>query len=504
MKTKSFLGKLCLMAIILSIPWFTNAQVTPPATPPPAPATTPAPAVRVRPVAGPRVPPVPLRPDVKVEHVMTIGPKALRLVQNPITGDMWYINFDGDVYMVKNFDTKQAVSKKVLTFQDHGIKPLQGIAFLKNTLFLSGNFTTNNGIDNHGRLVRYDMTNPDKPVMSVVFNTVAYGTNIGTFDHGWNALKVSLDGKYLFVNSGSRTDHGEVQDKGGKWPNARIGALTARIFRIPIDAKDLLLPDDEAKLKAAGYIYAEGIRNAYDMNFDGKGQLFAVSNSPDYDMPEDMFWIREGHHYGFPWMAGGIEMPQQYPDWQPDPKTDPFIPRTSTAWTRRFFHNDPDYPKIPEGVKFTPSVQNLGPDANEYRGHSGKVLDGDQTGQTISGFTPHASPLGLVFDTKNILAKDYKGHGFVIRYSKGDMFGAFSKEGGDMLTLDMEYNKLVDNYFMKVNRIAEGFKEASGAILVKNNIYVIEYGGANGGDIWKVILPLDKKATPVTKAVVKK
>ena len=34
--------------------------------------------------------------------------------------------------------------------------------------------------------------------------------------------------------------------------------------------------DIRAKLKAAGYLYAEGIRNAYDMAFDGAGNLFGV------------------------------------------------------------------------------------------------------------------------------------------------------------------------------------------------------------------------------------
>ena len=92
-----------------------------------------------------------------------------------------------------------------------------------------------------------------------------------------------------------------------------------------------------AKLKADGYIYAEGIRNAYDMAFDGNGNLFAVSNSPDYDMPEDMFWIRQKHHYGFPWIMGGIENPQQYPDWKPDPDTDPFIPKSISFMAGKIF-----------------------------------------------------------------------------------------------------------------------------------------------------------------------
>src|SRR4028118_31829 len=96
---------------------------------------------------------------------------------------------------------------------------------------------------------------------------------------------------------------------------------------------------------------------------------------------------------------GGVENPQQNPDWEPNPETDPFIPKFAHAWAVRYFRNDPDFPKKPANVKFTPSVQNHGPVANEYRDRkTGKVMDGDSTGVTVGTFTPHASPLGLFFE----------------------------------------------------------------------------------------------------------
>lgn len=437
------------------------------------------------------VPPKALRPDIQIEHVMAVAPKSVRILYDESTGNAYFTCYDGEVYRIKGLTGKNPTAEKILTVEDHGIPRLQGGAVYRNTLFLTGNTKVNNGLGNKGRMVRYDLKTEGKPAMSVVFNTVEYGTNRTVFDHGWNALEISPDGKYIFVNSGARTDHGEVQDNNGAWPNARNGALTSRIFRFPIDAKDLLLPDDEAKLKADGYIYAEGIRNAYDLGFDGAGNLFAVSNSSDYDQNEDMFWVRQGHHYGFPWVIGGIENPQQYPDWIPDPDTDPFIPRSAHAWAVRYFRNDPDFPKVPAGVKFTPGVQNLGPDANEYRGHSGKILDGDQTGVTTSTFTPHSSPLALFFDRKNVLGKDLKGDGFTIRYSLGarsSLMKPFTDEGADMLHLELSYNKLSDNYFVKTTRIVEGFNAATDAVLIGNTAYVIEYG-ANGGNIWRIIFP---------------
>ncbi|KAA9355327.1 cytochrome c class I [Larkinella humicola] len=443
------------------------------------------------------IPPTALRPDIKVEHFMTVGPEAVRLIQHPGTGDIYYTTFTGDVFRVK-LNGQPPVAEKVFSAEDHGITRLQGAAFLKNTLFLAGNISVNDNKGTKGRMVRYDLASGEKPELTVVFNTVEYGTNKTTFDHGWNALEISPDQKYIYVNTGARTDHGEVQDNGGVYPNARDNALTAKIFRFPVDAKNLELPNDEAKLKADGYIYAEGIRNAYDMAFDGDGRLFAVSNSGDYDHAEDMFWVQKGHHYGFPWVMGGIDNPQQNPDWQPDPEKDPFLSKFAHAWLMRYFRNDPEFPKKPAGVKFTGPVLNMGPDANEYRDRAtGVVMDGDTTGVPVGTFNAHSSPLALFFDTRNVLADDLKGDGFVIRYSgprrNSTAINPLKKQGRDLLHLDLTYNKTTDNYSVKTTRLVDGFTEPTDALLVGNTVYVIEYGG-KGGNLWKITLPADPKA----------
>lgn len=440
-------------------------------------------------------PPKALRPDITVEHLMTTDSLAVRLLRHPLTGDVYYTTFDGNVFQIKNFNTKNAVSKKILTVKDHGITRLQGAEFVKNQLFLCGNVDDTAKKATGGRMVKFETDTAGSKNMTVIFNTVMYGTNKTIYDHGWNALAASADGKYIYVNSGARTDHGEVQDNGGLYPGARDNALTSKVFRFPTDTKDLMLTDDEEWLKQNGYIYSEGIRNAYDMAFDPSGNLFAVSNSSDYDNPEDMFWLRENHHYGFPWVMGGIENPQQFPDWQPDPKTDKFINEFSHSWRVRYFRNDTTFPKIPEGVKFTPGVQNIGPDANEYRGHTGKVLDGDLTGVTVSTFTPHCSPLGLFFDNKKALSDEFNGDGFVIRYTlgaRGNMMRQFTMQGSDLLHLKMAYDPATDNYFVKTTRLVDSFVEPVDAIMIGSDVFVIEYGGKQG-NIWKISLPSKQK-----------
>jgi glucose/arabinose dehydrogenase len=438
--------------------------------------------------------PVSLRSDVLVEKVMDIGKLGVRLLKNEKTGEFWYSTFDGNVFKISNFDTPKATEHQVFSADDHGITRLQGAAFLNNTLFLCGNISANGGKGTKGRMVKYDLSK-SKPQLTEVFNTVEYGTNATTFDHGWNALVISKDKKFIYVNSGARTDHGEVQDNKGAYPDARDNALTANVFRFPVNAENILLTTDEAKLKADGYLYAQGIRNAYDMTFDGKGNLFGVVHSGDYDQSEEMFWIRQGHHYGFPWQMSGIENPQQYPTWVPDPAKDPFISPGAHAWVVKYFRNDPNFPKIPDGVKFSAGVQNLGPDANEYRDiATGKIVDGDITGKAVSTFNAHSVPLGLVFDTKNALSNEFSGDGFVFRYGGGsDRPGTnlLRKTGKDLMHLDMSYNAAADNYYMKTTTIVNNFNAPVDAIMIDNKIYVMEHGTANseGGRIWKITLP---------------
>ena len=434
-------------------------------------------------------PPTALRPDIKIEHLMFVAPLAVRILEHPETHDLWYTTFDGDVFQVKELNTKQPTSKKIYSVADHGIQVLQGAVFLKDTLFLCGNVYSKDKRSTSGRMVRIEPGDSGQYKMNVVFTTVEYGANKTIYDHGWNAMALSPDSKYIYVNSGARTDHGEVQDNGGIYPNARDNSLTAKIFRFPVGAKELILTDDERKLKMEGFIYAEGIRNAYDLAFDSDENLFAVSNSADYDYPEDMFWIRSGHHYGFPWIMGGLENPQQYKDWQPDAENDPFINKASHSWRTKYYYNDTGFPRPPAGIKFYPGVQNLGPDANEYRGHSGKIQDGDQTGVTVSTFTAHCSPLGLFFDTRSILSNDLKGDGFVIRYTSGAssvLMKPFTDQGADLLHLQLNYDSTYNNFFVRTVRVVEGFDQPVDAVLVGNVAYVIEYGGSRG-NIWKII-----------------
>ena len=199
------------------------------------------------------------------------------------------------------------------------------------------------------------------------------------YDHLYNGIVVSPDGQWIYINGGSRTEHGEVEDNGGAFPNTRDVALTSRILRLPTSAAELVLPNDEAALTAQGLIFARGTRNAYDMAFAPNGDLFAIDNGPDADYPDELNWIREGLHYGFPWRFGTQDNPQQFANY--DPTKDLHLQSGFYATDNGLYHNDPDFPQPPG--EFTDPVVNLGPDAMKYRGDDGKEYDADIQGDAL-------------------------------------------------------------------------------------------------------------------------
>ena len=150
------------------------------------------------------------------------GSASIRIAKDPRTNDLYYSKFNGDIYRVTvRPGNGTSTSTKVYGAANHGIADsAQGMAIGPGgTIYLVGNFTTDGGNRTFARIVKGVPGSTGERVWSVLAQTEAYPRSLTAFDHVFNGIIVSSDGNWIFVNSGSRTDHGEVQDVGGLFPN---------------------------------------------------------------------------------------------------------------------------------------------------------------------------------------------------------------------------------------------------------------------------------------------
>lgn len=466
-------------------------QATPAPTPTAVPAPTTAPATSA-PTNTPRVivtsqpipqGPVLLRSDITLRKVVSRGGGDIRLVQNPKDQKVYLLNPTGGVYKVTLTDPGKvdlvAATGEIFV---NGVTP-SGMAFGPDgALYVVGNIVVMN-ISNQAIVQKGILNSSGKYDWSNLAHTEPYPLSGTNFDHLYNGIVVSPDGKYVYVNAGSRSDHGEVETNKGVWPDTREVPLTSAIMRIPTDSTSLELPNDEAKLKAQGLLFADGTRNSYDPAFAPNGDLFAGENGPDADYPDEFNWLREGLHYGFPWRFGNQDLPQASSSTY-DPTTDKHLHNDFVAVSSGTYQNDPTFPKPP--MAFTDPIPNSGPDGVQFRADDGTAHDVGTEGGVTYSFTPHRSPLGLVFVADNtnmptdLQGSDNKLSGFILSW--GAAGGTLTDRGLDLLHIVL--TKSGDNYTMTSEQVARAFKNPIDAVLIDNHLYVLEFG--DGAAIWEL------------------
>jgi hypothetical protein len=427
--------------------------------------------------------PVPLAPNVDVQRLATVAGGTARVVHEATSGALYTLTTGGDVY---RYVPPYASGVRVASAAEHGLADnVQGLAIdATGTLFVVANPTS--GVNETGMIKRGTPDGNGGFTWTTVAQTASFVRSGTNFDHHMNGIVVSPDGASLFVNHGSRTEHGEVESNGGAAPGLREIPLTSVILRVPASASGLVLPNDEAALRASGVLYADGVRNSFDLAFDAAGRLYAAENSGDRDDSDELNWVREGHHYGFPWRMGTHDTPQRFPGYDPD--ADPLLNPASAGYMLGAFHDDPSYPPPPAGVTFTDPVRNVGPDADLYRDEStGALVDGSAAGVPATTFTPHRSPLGLTFDVASTLPGPFSGDGFVLSWTDGDpaspgaspLLAPFGDAAQDLLHLDF-----LDPTTVSATRIVAGFEGPMDAVLVGRTMYVVEIGASSG--LWAV------------------
>jgi glucose/arabinose dehydrogenase len=427
--------------------------------------------------------PVSLRSDIKIRKLLETGGGFVRLKLDPSTKTIYYMDAKVNIYRLSIQPGAGSKGDLVYTQNDLGVDPkwvTSGMAFGKDgTLYVLGNIGEETLT--HAVIRKGVPEALGKRIWTTLASTEPYPKSNTQFDHIFNGIVVSPDGKYIYINSGSRTDHGEVQAAKGAFPDTREVPLTAGIFRIPTNADDQLLPNDYQQLKAKGYEFARGTRNSYDPAFAPNGDLIAGDNGPDADYPDELNWLREGRHYGFPWRLGNVDNPQRFANY--DSSKDGRLQPDFFAVKSGFYQNDLTYPPAPEGVAFTDPIANLGPDGAETREADGSEKYLGDLGEPAYTFTPHRSPLGLVFDAAGAVGGDLRGDAFILSW--GAAAGNLADQGRDLL--DLKLAKAGDNYQAKMTQLVVGFDYPVDGALLGNKIYVLDYGGK--GSIWEVTLP---------------
>ena len=438
--------------------------------------TTPRAIVETQPISDG---PVLLRTGISLRSIAKVDAGSIKLALHPQTGDLYILSPSSGLLRLK-MDQSSQVEKVANTGDMVGDAILSGMAFGPDgTLFVVAN-RTEKRIYNQA-IIRTGSANADG---SFSWKTLAqsepYPLSDTPFDHRFSGIVVSPDGKTVYVSSGSRTDHGEVESNSYNFQDTREVALTAKIFRIPADAENLTLANDAEALKTEGLIFAWGTRNAYDMAFAPNGDLFGIDNGPDADYPDELNWLREGNHYGFPWRFGDQDNPQQFPDYTSvgDKRLSPDF----TAVKSGTYRTDPTFPPAPG--EFTAPVANLGPDAVQYRADDGSEQNAAKEGKPLYTFTPHRSPLGLVFSTSPKMPADFRGNEStfgVFILSWGAAGGTLTDKGQDLLYLQL--TKRGDNYETTAMQIARDFKNPIDSVLIENRLYILEFGT---GTIWEL------------------
>ncbi len=423
--------------------------------------------------------PVILHRGISLRKLVNVGPGSIKLALNPLDGQLYFLNPGAGIFRVQPTGPAEAV-QLVSTGAFQGNSPTGMTIGPDGALYVVLNAAVGSN-QTQAIILRGVNWASGKIDWHTLASTEPYPLSNTPFDHQFNGITVSPDNRWVIVNSGSRTDHGEVESNNGSFADTREVPLTAKIFRLPAYAVDLVLPNDAGALAAMGVIYASGTRNSYDPQFAPNGDLFAGDNGPDADYPDELNWLREGRHYGFPWRFGDQDNPQRFPGY--NAAADKRLQPDFTAVQIGAYHNDPDYPPPPG--PFTDPAANLGPAAAQYRADDGSQHDAAAEGRPLLTFTPHRSPLGLVFTTDTRMPPDLAGDdrtlsAFILSW--GAAGGTLTDKGQDLLHLSL--TRRGDAYFASTTQIAREFKNPIDAVMIENRLYVLEFSG--DAAIWEL------------------
>jgi glucose/arabinose dehydrogenase len=443
------------------------------------------------------------RADIKARVVASGIGSAVRIARSPSSGSVYVLDINGGIHRIDSLATgarttvvpsnanpsvlEQATNARGLL----DFRTVQGMAFgLDGKLYV----VANSGSSSNVAVILRGTPSGAAWTWQEVARTAAYANSGTPFDHQWSGIvvgrEVGID--YLYVNSGSRTDHGELQSGSRELP------LTAAMFRIRADLGGITLANDRAALVSAGYLFAEGLRNSFDPTFAPDGKLVSADNGPDADYHEELNWIQQGKHYGFPWRLGNEDNTIQFSWYDPTYITnryatpadnhDPRLHPGFHGYENKLYSFQSTLGTVP--AAFTDPIMNVGPDADLYRDINTRgVNDASSRGEKIGTFTGHRSPLGLSYDASNALCSDFRGDAFVLSWGSANPIPDMGDASGqDLLHLDVIPVAGAAGFEVRTTRLVSGFDRPIDSIFIGNKLYVLENGAS--GRIFEISLPV--------------
>jgi len=256
---------------------------------------------------------------------------------------------------------------------------------------------------------------PDKAAPWVEFE---HPWGIGPFNHGACKIATGPDG-LIYLSVGSRTDHGEAGKDSEKLRLDTHGETTVTACMLRMD------PKAEHPKPA---VFCKGLRNSFGFDWDDQGRMIASENGPDANHPEELNWLREGKHYGFPYRFGNQALPMY-----------------------------PDAAVAPEGLTFEKPIANLGP-------------SGRPSNEKDYTFHPHCSPSGVLWYSKGTLPSSYDNSFLVARF--GNYLGK-EPVGFDLLhvTLVEKDGELA----AEMTTVLEKLRRPIDLCQWKGKVYILEY-----------------------------
>ena len=198
-----------VLAVLILVGCQSSLHATP--TPLPTPTITAPAKVENQPIAnGPTL----LREGLTLRKVMEVGGGSVRLERNPVTGDVYLLNPNGGIFKIVDLSASASLSN-VATTSEIGGSP-GGMTFGPDGKIYT---VMNNNVDKtHTQVIvrRGVLSDTAHIQWETLASSEPYQLSNTYYDHLYRGIVVSPDGKYVYISAGSRTEHGEVEDKIGR------------------------------------------------------------------------------------------------------------------------------------------------------------------------------------------------------------------------------------------------------------------------------------------------